>query len=75
MGTSAGGITGGRWDYYVDANTGVVLARISRIKYANPSVAGYVGGNVYQVAPNLTDWSNYSAQPISNEYVWVQGYR
>ena len=72
VGAAAGGITGGRWDYYVDANTGVVLTRISRIKYA--SVAGYVGGTVYQVAPNLTDWSNYSAQPISNEYVWVQGY-
>jgi Zn-dependent metalloprotease len=76
VGASAKGSAGGRWDYYVDAGSGAVLFRASRLKYAyNSATTPYVQGYIYPLWPlDDADWNVVSTQPISNEYVWVRGY-
>ncbi|MDD2772348.1 MAG: hypothetical protein PHP45_01480 [Elusimicrobiales bacterium] len=72
---TAGGATPGSWHYYVDAVTGGVITRVSRLNFAT---AGTVTGAVYPIAPQadtLAAWAAVSTVPLHNQYVWVRNYQ
>jgi len=63
------GSASGRWRYYVDAHGGTILNRISALEYSG----GTVTGNTYTTYPHSSDFSDYTAKPMPNQYVWTAG--
>ncbi|MDD4004898.1 MAG: FlgD immunoglobulin-like domain containing protein [Elusimicrobiaceae bacterium] len=63
------GSGGDSWIYLIDANSGAILLR-----YSNRITATYgtINAQVYNLYPNLYNYTDYTVKPVRNQYVWVQ---
>ncbi|MFA5162610.1 MAG: FlgD immunoglobulin-like domain containing protein [Elusimicrobiales bacterium] len=73
---SARGPLSGKWHYFIDARTGAVLSRESRLEMDAYLSSGTVQGHIYRIHPDTSPadlyWGNVSTVPITHQYVWLQ---